>query len=165
MHWSSQTPSFNNTRDDYTWTSPDDQYWNQIDYILCSRRWRSSIQSAKTRPRTDCGSGDEHSISKFSLKLKKVGKLKMKVLVAQLCSTLWDPIDCSHLGPLSMEFSRQEYWRGVPFPSPGEIPNPGINPRSPALQADSLPSEPPEKPKVGKITKLIRCDINQISYD
>jgi len=64
-----------------------------------------------------------------------------------------------------MEFSRQEYWKGVPFPSPGDIPNPGINPRSPALQADSLPSEPPETPKVGKTTRLIRCDTNQISYD
>ena len=39
----------------YTWTSPDDQYQNQIDYILCSQRWRSSIQSAKTRPGADCG--------------------------------------------------------------------------------------------------------------
>ena len=48
--------------------------------------------------------------------------------------------------PLSMEFSRQEYWRGLPFPSPGDRPNPGIEPRSPILQADSLPSEPPGKP-------------------
>ena len=47
--------------------------------------------------------------------------------------------------PLSMEFSRQEYWSGVPFPSPGDLPDPGIKPRSPALQADSLPSEPPGK--------------------
>ena len=45
--------------------------------------------------------------------------------------------------PLSMEFSRQEYWSGLPFPSPGDLPNPGIEPGSPALQADSLPSEPP----------------------
>ena len=53
----------------YTWTSPDGQYRNQIDYILCSQRWRSSIQSAKTRP------GDhELLIAKFRLKLKKVGK-------------------------------------------------------------------------------------------
>ena len=44
---------------------------------------------------------------------------------------------------LSMEFSRQEYWSGLPFPSPGDLPNPGIKLRSPALQADSLPSEPP----------------------
>ena len=44
--------------------------------------------------------------------------------------------------PLSMEFSRQEYWSGLPFPSPGDPPDPGIEPGSPALQADSLPSEP-----------------------
>ena len=45
-----------------------------------------------------------------------------------------------------MEFSRQEYWSGLPFPSPGDLPDPGIEPGSPALQADSLPSEPPGKP-------------------
>ena len=43
-----------------------------------------------------------------------------------------------------MEFSRQEYWSGLPFPSPGDLPDPGMKPRSPALQADTLPSEPPE---------------------
>ena len=58
----------------YTWTSPDGQYWNQIVYILCSQRWRSSIQSAKTRPEDDCGSDHELLIAKFRLKLKKVGK-------------------------------------------------------------------------------------------
>ena len=58
----------------YTWTSPDSQYWNQIDYILCSWRWRSSIQSAKTRPGADCGSDHELLIVKLRLKLKKVGK-------------------------------------------------------------------------------------------
>ena len=58
----------------YTWTSPDGQHWNQIDYILCSQRWRSSTQSAKTRPGADCGSDHELLIAKFRLKLKKVGK-------------------------------------------------------------------------------------------
>ena len=58
----------------YTWTSPDGQDWNQIDYILCSQRWRSSIQSAKTRPGADCGSDHEILIAKFRLILKKVGK-------------------------------------------------------------------------------------------
>ena len=58
----------------YTWTSPDGQHWNQIDYILCSQRWRSSIQSTKTRPGADCGSDHELLITKFRLKLKKVGK-------------------------------------------------------------------------------------------
>ena len=58
----------------YTWTSPDCQRRNQIDYILCSQRWRSSIQSTKTRPGADCGSVHELLIAKFRLKLKRVGK-------------------------------------------------------------------------------------------
>ena len=58
----------------YTWTSPDRQYQNQIDYIICSQRWRSCIQSAKTRPGADCGSDHELLIAKFRLKLNKVGK-------------------------------------------------------------------------------------------
>ena len=58
----------------YTWTSPNGQYRNQIDYILFSQRWRSSIQSAETRPGADCGSDHELLIAKFRLKLKKVGK-------------------------------------------------------------------------------------------
>jgi len=58
----------------YTWTSPDGQHRNWIYYILCSQRWRSSIQSAKTRLGADCGSYHELLIAKFRLKLKKVGK-------------------------------------------------------------------------------------------
>ena len=58
----------------YTWTSPDSHHRNQIDYILCSQRWRSSIQSAKTRLGADCGSDHELLIAKFRLKLKKLGK-------------------------------------------------------------------------------------------
>ena len=50
--------------------------------------------------------------------------------------------------PLSMGFSRQEYWSGYPFPSPGGLPDPGIEPTSPGLHADSLPSEPPGKAPV-----------------
>ena len=65
------------------------------------------------------------------------------VLVAKSCPTLCDPIDCSHQVPLSTEFFRQKYWSGWPFASPGDLPNPGIKPGSPALQADFLPSEPP----------------------
>ena len=61
-------------RRNYTWTSPDGQYWNQIDYIHCSQRWRSSIQSTKTRSGADCGSDHELLIVKFRLKLKKVEK-------------------------------------------------------------------------------------------
>ena len=56
-----------------TWTSPDGQHRNQIDYMLCSQRWSSSIQSAKTRSGADCGSDHELLLAKFRLKLKKVG--------------------------------------------------------------------------------------------
>ena len=58
----------------YTRTSPDGQHRNQVDYILCSQRWRSSIQSAKTRPGADCGSDHELLIAKFRFKLKNIGK-------------------------------------------------------------------------------------------
>ena len=55
------------------------------------------------------------------------------------------PWTVAYQAPLSVGFSRQEYWSGLPFSSPGDLPNPGIKPRSPALQADALPSEPPGK--------------------
>ena len=58
-------------------------------------------------------------------------------------ATIWT---VARQAPPSMGFSRQEYWSGVPFPSPGDLPDPGIKPRCPALQADSLPFEPPGKP-------------------
>ena len=65
----------------------------------------------------------------------------------RLFATPWT-VACQ--APLSMGFSRQEYWSGLPFPSPGDLPDPGIEPGSPALQADALTSEPPGKPKVVK---------------
>ena len=70
--------------------------------------------------------------------------IKVKVLShVQLFGTPWT-VACQ--APRSMGFSRQEYWSGLPIPSPGDLPNPGIKPGSPALQADSLPSEPLGKP-------------------
>ena len=75
------------------------------------------------------------------------------VLVAQLCLSLSlvqfsaTPWIVARQTPLSMGFSRQEYWSRLPFPSPGDLPDPRIEPGSPTLQADSLPSEPPEKPR------------------
>ena len=82
-----------------------------------------------------------------------------------------------------MGLSRQEYWSGLPFPSPGDLPNPGIEPRSPTLQVDSFPAEPPGKPKntgVGSLSllqwifptqelnwSLLRCRriLHQLSYE
>ena len=65
----------------------------------------------------------------------------VKVKVIQLCLTLVTPCTVACQALLSMEFSRQEYWSGLPFPFPGDLPDPRIEPKSPALQADSLPTE------------------------
>ena len=66
--------------------------------------------------------------------------------VCQLCPNLCDPMDCIPEVFSYIEFSRQEYWSGLPFPTPGDLPNSGTELRSPALQAVSLLSEPPGKP-------------------
>ena len=71
--------------------------------------------------------------------------------VSQLRLTLCDPMDSSPPGSSVMGFPGQEYWNGLPFPFPGDLPNPGIEPRSPTLQADSLPAEPPGKFKDHKL--------------
>ena len=72
--------------------------------------------------------------------------MKVKVLLAQSCPTLCDAMNCSPLRPLCPWNSGiQEYWSGLPFSSPEDLPDPGIEPGSSALQADSLPSEPPGK--------------------
>ena len=71
------------------------------------------------------------------------GSVNVKVLVAQLCLTLCHPMDCSPPDSSVLGFSRQEYWSGLPFLSPGDLSNPGMELRSPALQADSLLSELP----------------------
>ena len=67
-------------------------------------------------------------------------------LVTMSCPTLATPWTVARQAPRSVGFSRQGYWSGLPFPSPGNLPDPGIKPRSPALQADSLPTELGEKP-------------------
>ena len=72
--------------------------------------------------------------------------MKVKATVTQSCPTLCDPWTVVGQTPPPMVFSSQEYWSGLPFPSPGDLPDPGIEPGSPALQADSLPSEPPGNP-------------------
>ena len=69
-------------------------------------------------------------------------------LVTKSCPTLAVSWTVACQAPLSIGFSRQEYWSGLPFPSPGDLPDPGIEPGSPALQADSLPVEPEGKPSL-----------------
>ena len=78
----------------------------------------------------------------------------------QLFASLWT-VACQ--APVSMGFSQQEYWTGVPFPSPGDLSDPGIEPKSPSLQADSLPSEPAGKPKApgaGLIPEITEMNTN-----
>ena len=79
------------------------------------------------------------------LELKEI-KVNVKSLSrVRLSATPWT---VAHQAPLSMGFSRQEYWSGSPFPPPGDLPDPGIEPGSPTLQADALPSEPPRRLKL-----------------
>jgi hypothetical protein len=94
----------------YTWTSPDGQHQNQIDYILCSRRWRSSIQSVKTRPGADCGSNHELLIAKFRVKLKKEGKTTRHDSVQFSRTVMSDSLQ-----PHESQYSRPP----CPSPTPG----------------------------------------------
>ena len=87
---------------------------------------------------------EPHNDRKMGLWFHKVKSLRLQV---RLFGT---PGTVGRQAPPSMGFSRQEYWNGSPFPSPGTLPNPGIEPGSPTLQADSLPSEPRGKPNSPK---------------
>ena len=79
-------------------------------------------------------------------------KVKVKSLShVPLFATPWT---IAYQAPLSMEFSRQAYWSGLPFPSPGDLPDPGIKPGSPTFQADALLSEPPGKPSAQRLFHL-----------
>ena len=83
-----------------------------------------------------------------SLRMVMTAAMKLKV-ACSFKEKLWlfaTPWTAAHQAPPSMGFSRQEYWSGLPFPSPGDLPDPGIEPGSPAFQADTLTSEPPGKP-------------------
>ena len=86
-------------------------------------------------------------------------KRKNVCLVTQLYPTLWDPMDCRG-------FSRQEYWSMLPCPPPGNLPDPGIEPWSPTLQVDSLPSKPPGKPKNTEVGSLylLQGIVSSINY-
>ena len=82
-----------------------------------------------------------------TLGLMAIATVKVKVKSLSRVRLFAIPWTVAHQTPPSMGFSRQEYWSGLPFPSPGGLPNPGIEPRSSALQADSFPAEPAEPPE------------------
>ena len=88
----------------------------------------------------------------YSIIQNYLKKVKENVSHSVVSDSLWTPWTVAHQPPLSMGFSRQEYWSGLPFPSPGDLPN-QLEPRSPALQVDSLLSEPPPgKPLFAYVT-------------
>ena len=87
------------------------------------------------------------------------------LLLVASCGRLFsDPRTVARQAPLSMKFSRQEYWNGLPFPSPGDVPDPGIEPRSPTLQADALTSEPPGKPNLLESSIFLKINYKQVEF-
>ena len=84
-------------------------------------------------------------------------KTVVKETVTQSCLTLWDPMDCSAPGSSIHGILQARILNGLPCPSPGELPNPGIKPRFPSLQAGSLPSEPPDYGGTGHFSEMQMC--------
>ena len=102
----------------------------------------SSLQLGKDNAKQGRSSTAINNKQKDHLK-----KIKKCVCVCVICSVVSDSATSwivAHQALLSMDFSREEYWSGLPFPSPGDLPNPGTEPQSPALQADSLLTKPPK---------------------
>ena len=97
---------------------------------------------------TDDWTRDSHGTERGNQKWFQRKKVKVKSF--SCVRPFANPWTADHEAPLSMGFSRQETWSGLPFPSPGALPDPGIEPRSPALQADALTSEPPGKPRASE---------------
>ena len=118
---------------------PDRIWWKKESWIINRKKEQEREQKYGSRETHTFLAGMENGTPTLE------NRWKYKVTVAQSCLTLCNPwtIACQ---ALCMGFSRQEYWSGLPFPSPGNLLNPGIKPWSPALQVDSLPSEPPGKP-------------------
>ena len=102
----------------------------------------------------------EHTKSESSSILLKSANASWSQLIPEVKSLshvrlFATPWTVAHQAPPSMGFSRQEYWNRLPFPSPGDLPDPGIEPRCPTLQADALTSEPPGKPQLIPNTQQI----------
>ena len=103
-----------------------------------------SYSRGSSQPRNQAGGSPALQADSLPAELPVKPRLKVKSLSrVRLFVTLWT---VAYQAPLSVGFSRQEYWTGLPFPFPGDLPDPEIEPSSPVFQADALPSEPPGKP-------------------
>ena len=148
---------------------------NKISFIISFPLWAASSTAISSHASLQCG-----ALSLFidvqNIKTGEREKRKFEVRETKereeifytywsskdlcVCLTLCDPTDVARQAPLSMGFSRQEYWSGVPFPPPGDLPDPGVEPPfpSPALQADSLPLGSPSRPRDGlySFTRIVK---------
>ena len=120
------------------WPLPNVQFSYFSKWLEKEQKNRATAQGRESHSCTKCGGG----------------------VVTESCPTLATPWTVAHQAPLSMEFFRQEYWSGLPFLLPGDLPDPGIKLGSPAFQADSLPSEPPEKPEMGLEPMTLRLRVS-----
>ena len=119
-------------------------------WAVASVRHGGGTWSRKPALSPELRSHQESADKDSSLRVKELSfrvalcSIPVLCVVTQLCLTLCDPMNCSPPGSsVHGDFSRQEYWSGLPCPLPGDLPDPGLEPRSPTLQADSLPPEPP----------------------
>ena len=113
---------------------------------MAGRDWNSDMEVGKVFQEGSSMQKILHDTEKRAA-MKGIIRVCCGDLVTKLCLTLSTPWTVAHQPPLSVGFPRQEHWSGLPFPSPGDLSNPGIKPRSrPALQEDSLLTEPLGKP-------------------
>ena len=120
--------------------SPGEENDNPLEYFCLGNpmnrgAWQATVHGLTTG---QTSSGQERNSCCPSLPIPQKSKCQLLSCV-RLFATPWT---VAHQAPPFLEFSRQEYWSGLPFPSPGDLPDPGIKSRSPVLQADALPSEP-----------------------
>ena len=137
----------------------------QIDGEIMEREKDFILGGSKITADGDCS----HEIKRHLLRGRKaMTNLKVKVKSLSHVQLFATPWTVAHQAPLSVGFSRQEYWSGLPFPSPGDLPNPGIKRGSPALKADALTSEPPGKTNLDlklKSRDIINKSPSNQSYD
>ena len=114
----------------------------EVLHSICQQIWKNSAVSTGLEKSVFISIPKKHNAKELSNHTNALISQVKSLSRVRLFATPWT---VAYQAPPSMGFSRQEYWSGLPFPSPGDLPNPGIKPRSPALQADALPREPPGK--------------------
>ena len=125
-------------------------YRTNLYYTSTTMAWRERNAGEASGTKSEEGLQHKRKKIKSAECHKLLSRLHVWVLATQSCPTVCNPMDCSRETPLSMGFSRPEYWSGLPCPLPADVSVPGMEPRSPTLQACSLTSEPPGKPTVGQ---------------